>query len=231
MVLSSGQISFMGEASLAVSSRKTALFHTEPNILALKKNSSLCPWSWLAEEILKEAIRVPCFSPCSIVYWVEEWSQNTFTNSCEEVLQRNLEPNKPLRTKWVWLHTHRERPTSALWSFFQIGEGILEPKKKILFWTKWVGQSTQTEAHISILDWGRDSWTTKPNWDKTGLTTCTFYGHSLPSTYSRREVVSYLQKNVHRVLVNRLVGRSLPRKSVVRLTDHPTMTIAVDRGC
>ena len=37
MVLSSGQISFMGEATLAVSSRKTALFHTEPNILALRK--------------------------------------------------------------------------------------------------------------------------------------------------------------------------------------------------
>ena len=91
-----------------------------------KKNSSLCPWSWLAEEVLKEAIRVPCFSPCSIVYWVEEWSQNAYTNSCEEVLQRNLEPNKPLRTKWVWLHTLTERPTSALWSFFQIGEGILE---------------------------------------------------------------------------------------------------------
>ena len=36
-----------------------------------------------------------------------------------------------------------------------------------------------------------------------------FYGHSLPSADSRREVVSYLQKNVHWVLVNRLVGLSL----------------------
>ena len=36
-MLSSGQISFMGEATLAVSSRKTAPFHTEPNILALRK--------------------------------------------------------------------------------------------------------------------------------------------------------------------------------------------------
>ena len=40
-----------------------------------------------------------------------------------------------------------------------------------------------------------------------------FYSHSLPSADSRREVVSYLQKNVYWVLVNHLVGLSLPRKS------------------
>ena len=54
---------------------------------------------------------------------------------------------------------------------------------------------------------------------------------SFPSADSRREVVSYLRKNVHRVLVNRLIGLSLPRKSVVRLADRPNMTLAVDRGC
>ena len=32
------------------------------------------------------------------------------------------------------------------------------------------------------------------------------------------------------VLVNRLGGLSLPRKSVVRLTDHPDMTLGVYRG-
>ena len=51
-----------------------------------------------------------------------------------------------------------------------------------------------------------------------------------PSADSRREVVSYLRKNVHWVLVNSLIGLSLPRKSVVRLTDRPNMTLAVDRG-
>ena len=35
---------------------------------------------------------------------------------------------------------------------------------------------------------------------------------------------------VHKVLVNRLGGLSLPRKSVVRLTDRPDMTLDVDRG-
>ena len=43
-----------------------------------------------------------------------------------------------------------------------------------------------------------------------------FYGHSLPSGDSRREVVSYLWKNVHWVLVNHLIGLSLVRKIVVR---------------
>ena len=44
-----------------------------------------------------------------------------------------------------------------------------------------------------------------------------------PSTDSRRTVVSYWQKYVHEVLVNRL-------RSVVRLTDHSDITITVYRG-
>ena len=43
-------------------------------------------------------------------------------------------------------------------------------------------------------------------------------------------VVSYWQKYVHEVLVNRLGGLSLPRKSVVRLTDRPDMTLDVYCG-
>ena len=35
---------------------------------------------------------------------------------------------------------------------------------------------------------------------------------------------------MHEVLVNRLGGLSLPRKSVVRLTDRPDMTSDVYRG-
>ena len=35
---------------------------------------------------------------------------------------------------------------------------------------------------------------------------------------------------MHKVLVNRLGGLSLPRKSVVRLTDRPDMTLDVCRG-
>ena len=42
-------------------------------------------------------------------------------------------------------------------------------------------------------------------------------------------VVSYWQNmcTVHEVLVNRLGGLSLPRKSVVRLSDRPDMTLDV----
>ena len=50
-----------------------------------------------------------------------------------------------------------------------------------------------------------------------------------PSAFSRRAVVSYWRKYVHEVLVNRLGGLSLPRKSVVRLTDCPDMTLDVYR--
>ena len=51
-----------------------------------------------------------------------------------------------------------------------------------------------------------------------------------PSAFSRRAVVGYWRKYVHEVLVNRLGGLSLPRKSVVRLTDRPDMTLDVYRG-
>ena len=46
----------------------------------------------------------------------------------------------------------------------------------------------------------------------------------------RRAVVSYWRKYVHEVLVNRLGGLSLPRKSVAKLTDRPDMTLDVYRG-
>ena len=51
-----------------------------------------------------------------------------------------------------------------------------------------------------------------------------------PSAFSRRVVVNYWRKYVHKVLVNRLGGLSLPRKSVVRITDRPDMTLDVYRG-
>ena len=51
-----------------------------------------------------------------------------------------------------------------------------------------------------------------------------------PSADSREAVVSYWRKYVHEVLVNRLGGLSLPRKSVVRLTDCPDMTLDVYCG-
>ena len=43
----------------------------------------------------------------------------------------------------------------------------------------------------------------------------------------RGAVVSYWRKYVHEVLVNGLGGLSLPRKSVVRLTDRLDMTLDV----
>ena len=51
------------------------------------------------------------------------------------------------------------------------------------------------------------------------------YEHTFifPSAFSRRAVVSYWRKYVHEVL-------SLPRKSVVRLTDRPDMTLDVYHG-
>ena len=49
----------------------------------------------------------------------------------------------------------------------------------------------------------------------------------LPSADSRKVIVSYKQKYVNDVLVYGFVMLTR-EKSVVRLTDHPDMTIAVD---
>ena len=43
-------------------------------------------------------------------------------------------------------------------------------------------------------------------------------------------MVSYRRKYVQEVLVNRLGGPSMSRKSVVRLTDRPDVTLDVYRG-
>ena len=64
-----------------------------------------------------------------------------------------------------------------------------------------------------------------------------YFGHPIwqhtfvsSSAFLRRAVVSYWRKYVHEVLVNRLGSLSLPRKSVVRLTERPDMTLDVYRG-
>ena len=51
----------------------------------------------------------------------------------------------------------------------------------------------------------------------------------LPLIYSRRVVVSYKRKYVHKLLVNRLL-KPAQEKSVVKWTDRPAMTISVDMG-
>ena len=65
------------------------------------------------------------------------------------------------------------------------------------------------------------TWVRYPVWQHTFVS---------PSAFSRRAVVSYWRKYVHEVLVNHLGGLSLPRKSVIRLTDRPDMTLDVYRG-
>ena len=70
-------------------------------------------------------------------------------------------------------------------------------------------------------------WTRKTSWVKYPVWPHTF---ASPSADSSGAVVSDWRKYVHKVLVNRLGGLSLPRKSVVRLTDRPDMTLDVYRG-
>ena len=83
----------------------------------------------------------------------------------------------------------------------------------------WPGRVAQSVGHLTRKS---GSWIRYPVWQHTFVS---------PSAFSRRAVVSYWQKYVQEVLVNRLGGLSLPRKSVViRLTDRPDMTLDVYRG-
>ena len=56
------------------------------------------------------------------------------------------------------------------------------------------------------------------------------YFHFSFRWFKRDSFVSYWRKYVHEVLVNRLGGLSLLRKSVVKLTDRPDMTLDFNRG-
>ena len=96
--------------------------------------------------------------------------------------------------------------------------------KLTALWT--TGPRTVNITHLSKQIWGtwllsQGSWVRYPVWQHTFVS---------PSAFSWRAVVSYWRKYVHEVLVNRLGGLSLPRKSVVRLTDRPDMTLDVYRG-
>ena len=81
-----------------------------------------------------------------------------------------------------------------------------------------LGRVAQSVGNLTLKS---GSWVRYPVWQHTFVS---------PSAFSRRAVISYWRKYVHEVLVNRLGGLSLPRKSVVRLTDHPDMTLDVYRG-
>ena len=80
------------------------------------------------------------------------------------------------------------------------------------------GRIAQSACHLTRKS---GSWVRYPVWQHTFVS---------PSAFSRKAVVSYWPKYVHEVLVNHLGGLSLPRKSVVRLTDHPNMTLDVYCG-
>ena len=82
------------------------------------------------------------------------------------------------------------------------------------------GRVAQSVGHPTRKPEVQESWVRYPVWQHTFV---------FPFAFSRRAVVSYWRKYVHEVLVNRLGGLSLPRKSVVRLTDRPDMTLDVYR--
>ena len=85
----------------------------------------------------------------------------------------------------------------------------------------WVRYPVWQHTFVSPSAFSRRSWVRYPVWQHTFVS---------PSAFSRRAVVSYWRKYVHEVLVNRLGGLSLSRKSAGRLTDRPDMTLDVYRG-
>ena len=78
---------------------------------------------------------------------------------------------------------------------------------------------TTRDGYYSLIS--QRSWVRYPVWPHTFVSF---------SAGSRGAVVSYWRKYVHEVLVKGLGGLSLPRKSVVRLTDRLDMTLGVYRG-
>ena len=101
----------------------------------------------------------------------------------------------------------------------------------------WLSGSSWSALYLLRIDTGKSSAKTRAldltqDWRSLIYTRNSVWQHTFvsPSAFSRRVVVSYWRKYVHEVLINRLGGLSLPRKSVVRLTDRPDMTLDVYRG-
>ena len=123
--------------------------------------------------------------------------------------------------------------------------------KKTLYWRRCdVITSHRRQSDVvstSWACWGMDGTNSRPacgSYTET-KTVYVFWPCSLLVVRCRRYIIngpriyfccffifdwSYWRKYVHEVLVNRLGGLSLPRKSVVRLTDRPDMTLDVYRG-
>ena len=114
--------------------------------------------------------------------------------------------------------TEKKNISRHLWVKYEYRQLDMNVSQKILTKIHWPGRVAQSVGHLTRKSGVLGS--------IPGLAT---YFVS-PSAFSRRAVVSYWRKYVHEVLVNRLGGLSLPRKSVVRLTDRPDMTLDVYRG-
>ena len=104
---------------------------------------------------------------------------------------------------------------SQSYSYQSLIVNVIKMNGKFLSLT---GRVAQSVGHLTRKS---GSWVQYPVWQHTFVS---------PSAFSRRAVVSYWRKYVHEVLVNCLGGLSLPRKSVVRLTDRPDMTLDVYHG-
>ena len=101
--------------------------------------------------------------------------------------------------------------------------------------TNWEGCKSKYQLSKSILPCnvpGRIAQSVGHLTRKSGVLGSIPWQHTFvsPSADLRGAVVIYWRKYVHELLVKRLGGLSLPRKSVVRLTDRPDMTLDVYHG-
>ena len=67
--------------------------------------------------------------------------------------------------------------------------------------------------------------------DRLDMTIDVYRGRKTTMRQSRIAVVNYWLNYMHLVMYDCLGGLSMPRNSVVRLTDHPDMTVTVYHGC
>ena len=87
-------------------------------------------------------------------------------------------------------------------------------------WSSKPGHIAQSVGHLTCKSGVLDS--------IPGLATYRYFRFSI--RFFKKGSCQLLAKHAHEVLVNHLGGLRLPRKSVVRLTDRPDMTLDVYRG-
>ena len=150
----------------------------------------------------------------------ENWNTHTRTHTHTHIITQLESVRRRVVRFWLqWLTPNQQCYLNAARAWLGGDQG--ETRTKSMWCTgSPITQGTSPLIFASCRDCLR-SYASCREYRRQKMTSCRDCPYDSASC-RQSAVVSYWRKHVHEVLVNRLEGLSLPRKSVVRLIDRPT---------